>query len=170
MEQAEFKAFHAATSKPLRAYIYRICGDAHLADDLHQESYLRFLQKPPRDTGESQMQSYLYTIATRLNLDRWKRVKIHEKWRLGVTQKQNGKLEKPDEKLDLQTDMARVFSELKQQERALLWLAYVEEQPHRNIAEILSLKEKSVRVVLFRARKKLAKILNRKGIDVEVLS
>ena len=71
-------------------------------------------------------------------------------------------------KLDLQTDMARVFSELKQQERALLWLAYIEEQPHRNIAEILSLNEKSVRVVLFRARKKLAKILSRKGIDIEV--
>lgn len=170
MEQAEFKAFYARTSKPLWAYIYRICGDGHLTDDLHQESYLRFLQKPPRDTGESRIRSYLYTIATRLNIDRWKRVKVHEKWRLNFAEKKNGKFENLDETVGLQTDMAGVFSELKPQERALLWLAYVEEHSHRSIGEILGLKEKGVRVALFRARKKLAKILSKKGIDAEVLT
>ncbi len=170
MDQTNFKAFYARTSKPLWAYIYRICGDAHLAEDLLQESYLRFLQKPPRDSGESQTRSYLYTIATRLNHDRWKRVKVHEKWRLNFAEKKNGKLENLDETVGLQTDMAGVFSELKPQERALLWLAYVEEHSHRSIAEILGLKEKSVRVALFRARKKLAKILSKKGIDAEVLA
>lgn len=170
MDQTNFKAFYARTSKPLWAYIYRICGDAHLAEDLLQESYLRFLQKPPRDTGESQTRSYLYTIATRLNHDRWKRVKVHEKWRLKFAEKKNGKLENLDEAVGLQTDMAGVFSELKPQERALLWLAYVEEHSHRNIGEILGLKEKGVRVALFRARKKLAKILSKKGIDAEVLA
>jgi len=169
MDQTEFKAFYTRTSKPLWAYIYRICGDGDLADDLHQESYLRFLQKPPRNTGESQMRSYLYTIATRLNLDRWKRVKVHEKW-LDLAEKKNGKLENLDVTVGLQTDMAGMFSELKPQERALLWLAYVEEHSHRSIGEILGLKEKGVRVALFRARKKLAKILSKKGIDAEVLA
>jgi len=169
MDQAKFKAFYIGTSKPLWAYIYRICGNAHLAEDLLQESYLRFLQKPPRNTGESQMRSYLYTIATRLNHDRWKRVKVHEKW-LDFAGKKNGKLENLDETVGLQTDMAGVFSELKPQERALLWLAYVEEQPHRSIGEILGLKEKGVRVALFRARRKLTRILSKKGIDAEVLA
>ncbi len=170
MEQTEFKAFYTRTSKPLWAYIYRICGDADLVGDLHQESYLRFLQKPPRDSGESQMRSYLYTIATRLNLDRWRRVKVHEKWQLGVAEKKNGKFEDPGEAVGLQADMAGVFSELKPKERALLWLAYVEEQPHRSIGEILGLKEKGVRVALFRARRKLTKILSKKGITTEVLA
>jgi len=170
MDQTKFKAFYARTSKPLWAYIYRICGDAHLAEDLLQESYLRFLQKPPRDTGESQTRSYLYTIATRLNHDRWKRVKVHEKWRLKFSEKKNSKLENLDEAVGLQTDMAGVFSELKPQERALLWLAYVEEHSHRSIGEILGLMEKSVRLALFRARKKLAEILSKKGIDAEVLA
>ena len=170
MDQTNFKAFYTRTSKPLWAYIYRICGDAHLAEDLLQESYLRFLQKPPRDTGESQTRSYLYTIATRLNYDRWKRIKIHEKWRLRFAEKKNGRLENLDETVGLQTDMAGVFRELKPQERALLWLAYVDEHSHRSIGEILGLKEKSVRVALFRVRKKLAKILSKKGIDAEVLA
>ena len=115
------------------------------------------------------MEAYLYTIATRLNIDRWKRSKVHEKWRLSFTPNGHDS-ENLDERINLQTDMAAVFEEMKPQERALLWLAYVEEQSHRAIAAILGLKEKSVRVALFRARKKFAKILKRKGLTAEVLS
>ena len=46
----------------------------------------------------------------------------------------------------------------------MLWLAYVEGFSHNEVAEALSLSEKSVRVLLFRARKKLAGILTKKGI------
>ena len=54
----------------------------------------------------------------------------------------------------------RVFDQLKTQEQTLLWLAYVEGFDHREIAVALDLKEKSVRVLLFRARKKLAGMLS----------
>ena len=44
-------------------------------------------------------------------------------------------------------------------DRALLWLAHVEGYDHREIARVLGLQESSVRVILFRARKKLEKEL-----------
>ena len=59
--------------------------------------------------------------------------------------------------------MSRIFEQLKPQEQSLLWLAYVEGFDHREIALALQLTEKSVRVLLFRARKKLAGILTEKG-------
>lgn len=168
MDQAAFKAFYHKTSKPLWAYIYRISGDADSANDIVQEAYLRFLQKPAESTNEQQMKAYLYAIATHLNLDRWKHTKVKEKWLPHFFHHRNGEGEHIEERISLQTDMAKIFQDLNPQGRALLWLAYVEEQPHRSIAEILGLQEKSVRVLLFRARNKLAAILKKRDIGTEV--
>jgi RNA polymerase sigma-70 factor (ECF subfamily) len=45
-----------------------------------------------------------------------------------------------------------------------LWLAYFEGFDHGEIAAALGLREKSVRVLLFRARRKLALILKRRNL------
>jgi RNA polymerase sigma-70 factor, ECF subfamily len=58
----------------------------------------------------------------------------------------------------------RFFRRLKSQEQLLLWLAYVEGFDHREIAAALGLREKSVRVLLFRARKKLGRTLESAGL------
>ncbi len=168
MDQTAFKAFYHKTSKPLWAYSYRISGDADTANDIVQEAYLRFLQKPGESTNEQQMKAYLYAIATRLNLDRWKHTKVKEKWLPHFFHHRHGEVEHIEERIGLRADMGKIFQELNPPERALLWLAYVEEQPHRSIAEILGLKEKSVRVMLFRARNKLAVMLKKRGIGTEV--
>jgi RNA polymerase sigma-70 factor (ECF subfamily) len=55
------------------------------------------------------------------------------------------------------------------QERALLWLAYVEGHQHTEIAEMLGLKSLSVRVLLFRARRKLVNLLEAKNLEVNKL-
>jgi RNA polymerase sigma-70 factor (ECF subfamily) len=56
-----------------------------------------------------------------------------------------------------------LFAQLKTQEQSLLWLAYVEGFNHREIASALQLREKSIRVLLFRARKRLAFMLRKHG-------
>jgi len=55
--------------------------------------------------------------------------------------------------------MARVFEQLRPQQRQLMWLAYVEGAEHREIAAALGLRQGSVRVLLHRARRKLAALL-----------
>jgi RNA polymerase sigma-70 factor (ECF subfamily) len=55
--------------------------------------------------------------------------------------------------------MQRALGELAPRERALVWLAYVEGASHAEIAAALGLSALSVRVLLFRARGKLARIL-----------
>lgn len=60
--------------------------------------------------------------------------------------------------------MARTFEELSQRERALLWLAYVEGESHEEIATSLGLRRRSIKVLLFRARRRLRDLLKAKGL------
>ena len=48
---------------------------------------------------------------------------------------------------------------LRPRERALLWLAYAQGHAHTEIADTLGVKTGSVKLLLFRARRKLAGIL-----------
>jgi RNA polymerase sigma-70 factor (ECF subfamily) len=56
-------------------------------------------------------------------------------------------------------DVGRLFRRLRPLDRQLLWLAHVEGEDHRSIAAALGLRERSIRVLLSRARHKLAALL-----------
>ena len=60
-------------------------------------------------------------------------------------------------------DLRKLFLLLKPRERKLLWLAFVEEYSHREIADILSVGEKSIKVMLHRTKTKFAALLEEKG-------
>src|SRR5581483_65402 len=158
MDEARFEAFYRAHAGSLWSYIYRLTGNRDVADDLLQKSFFRFLRANPPAANEDHQRRYLYRTATNLAFDHFRE-----------TKKERGR-EIADagirvhESVDLRHDMMRVFAELKPQERVLLWLAHVEESDHQEIAETLGLKTKSIKVLLFRARKKLGEILKKKGL------
>src|SRR5580700_4039473 len=165
MDAAAFQVFYAKTAPGLRGYIRRASGNEALADDILQESYLRFLRADLfqfkdaqfRDArfndvtrSDAPLKAYLYKIASSLLVDHWRRLKRERRWSLW-----NFLGGEPVTHPKSESDSMRFFRQLKPQEQLLLWLAYVEGFEHREIAAALRLKEKSVRVVLFRARKKL---------------
>ena len=155
MDEQIFEEIYEKTARPLWAYIARISGSATAADDILQETYLRFLNSPPKENDMTQAKSYLYTIATNLAYDRFRRIKRESDVEVFLSMAS----EMMPNNFEEETGMMQVFSQLKQQERALLWLAYVEGYEHREIAGILKLNSMSVRVLLFRARRKLAQLL-----------
>jgi RNA polymerase sigma-70 factor (ECF subfamily) len=56
---------------------------------------------------------------------------------------------------------------MRPRDRQLLWLAYAEGYTHREIAEVTGLASASIRLLLFRARRKVARLLreqNSKGV------
>lgn len=158
MDEAAFERFHAQTSPALWAYLRRILGDAALADDALQESYLRFLRHPPqanRDPREHR--GYLFQIATNLARDGWRTRERERSLLERFLSLWPARSEGSGRALSL--DMGSALQRLPQRDRALLWLAHVEGYDHREIAGVLNLKEASVRVLLFRARRKLEKEL-----------
>lgn len=66
--------------------------------------------------------------------------------------------------------MARVLVQLSHRDQQLLWLAYVEGFSHREIGTLIDVNEKSVRVLLLRARERMAKVLADHGVGREVIS
>lgn len=166
--QTEFEAFYRETARPLSLYLARISGDSALAEDLLQEAYLRFCRaRVPASRAE--WRAYLYRIGTNLAADWWRH---SGKWDAKSVPEAAAPAGGRDGESDAirRRELDRAFVLLTPRERALLWLAYVEGSPHREIAKALGLSRASVKVLLFRARHRLAAALERRGIGPEVLS
>jgi RNA polymerase sigma-70 factor (ECF subfamily) len=161
MEEAAFAPFYRATYPALRAYVARGVGDPETADDLTQEAFVRLLQARTERFEPAQLKAYLYRIATNLMNDHWRRSRreIHD----------DRNAEEPAAPSpadpDLGMDVESALQALAPRQRALLWLAYVEGYGHREISAIMGVGERSVRVMLFRARNRMAGSLRRAGFD-----
>ena len=161
MDDAKFEAFYRKTAGKIWSYIYRMTGDPATADDLLQKTFFKFLRSNPAIADEDHLRRYVYKTATNLAFDHFREVKRDRVIAAA-------EMPPPDDyradRGELRHDMMRVFGELKPQERALLWLAHVEGSSHEEIGEALGVKEKSVKVMLFRARKRLGALLSKKGL------
>ena len=161
LDDAAFRVFYQQHARAVWSYLYRVTGNAAQADDVMQEAFCRFLTAPVAGLGEGEKRAYVFRIASNLAIDHWRRGRREAP--------QGAETPEPSGPGGQQTprdmDVARTMKELKPRERALLWLAYVEESGHDEIAASLGLAPKSVRVLLFRARRKLASLLRQRGIS-----
>jgi RNA polymerase sigma-70 factor (ECF subfamily) len=164
MENEAFAAFYSRSARPLWAYLARSSSDPALADDLMQESYVRFLCAAGAPSlaadGEAAARLYLFRIATNLLRDHWRRPRA-----VSVE-------EIPEEFFSSRGDAARndsrillepALRQMKPRERQLLWLAHAEGYSHREIAKVMGVHAASVRLMLFRARRKIAALLRAPG-------
>lgn len=161
MDEARFEKLYAETARGLWAYVCRIAGSTTLADDIAQESFMRILRAPLGATDEPATKAYLYRIATNLVNDHFRATKRESWWRMSASAPVGA--EAASDPCNV-SDLSRVFDKLKTQERALLWLAYIEGYEHKEIAEVLGLSAASVRVLLSRARGKLAGLCEEQGL------
>lgn len=161
LDEAAFAELYRRVARPLWGYLRRVTGSPALADDLLQEAFTRLLSDadPPRE--EAARRAWLYRTASRLAIDagrRGAREAPAEDDAVAQVPAATAAARDPI----LAREMGRSFGQLDPRERALLWLAYVEESSHRDIAGAMGVKEGSVRVLLFRARRKLAAIWTRR--------
>lgn len=162
-DDERFAAFYQRNARPLWAYLAGVLGNSALADDLLQESFLRFLCTVRWQDGEVACRSYLYRIATNQMRDHWRRPtaasieEVHES-DLPIM---SCDIEK---QIDFHFMLRPVFAQMRPRERELLWLAYAEEATHREIAQITGLGTASIRLLLFRARRKMAHLLRQQKL------
>lgn len=162
MDEAKFEAFYRKTAGSVWSYIHRMTGNASTADDLLQKTFYRFLRAQPQIEGEDHLRHYVFKTATNVVFDHFRETKRAREYAAGPAPAAAAAGSS-----DLRHDMMRIFGELKPRERALLWLAHVEGCSHDEIADALGVKPGSVRVILFRARKRLADLLTRSGLAPE---
>jgi RNA polymerase sigma-70 factor, ECF subfamily len=159
MDEDAFRVFYDRTARPVWAYLSRLTGDPRLADDLLQETYYRFLRARGTPSDEAHRRNYLFRIATNLVHDARRRPRVD-----AVPMPEH--LDHPDPRhadhaggAEARVDLSRAMARLKPRERALLWLAYAQGSSHKEIAETLGLKTPSIKLLLFRARRRLAALL-----------
>ena len=162
VDEITFQVLYERMASPLRSYLRMLCRDSALADDLLQETFLRFLRAKVPGLEDHQVKTYLYKTATSVANDHWR-----------SAQRERRKTEAwlPEREVpgtpELSRDMERLFKTLDSRQQSLLWLAYVEGFSHSEIAALLGLKEQSVKVVLLRARRQLAEMLKAEGLGGE---
>jgi RNA polymerase sigma-70 factor (ECF subfamily) len=103
---------------------------------------------------------YLFRIATNLLRDHWRRP-------------QSSSIEEMPEELfsaksgagqtESQAILGPAMAQMRPRDRQLLWLAYAEGYSHHEIAEVTGLASASIRLLLFRARRKIARLLRERG-------
>lgn len=161
MNDEAFACFYQLTARGVWNYLVHVSGDPALADDLLQESYLRFFCAARLSDGEAACRRFLFRIATNLLRDHWRRrapASLEE-----VPEGAFGSDQGPDiAQIDSQKILARAFHRMHTWERQLLWLAYAEGATHAEIAEITGLRTAGIRTLLYRARRKLARLLRQR--------
>jgi len=177
MDEESFRGFYERTARPLWAYLSRASGDPSLADDLLQDTYYRFLRAALPETTEAHRKNYLFRIATNLLRDHWRRHKPTEPLESPESGSESGSesergrvfeaaewaTDRAVDRIQQRSDLGRALNVLKPREREMLWMAYVEGFSHKEIAEAVGLKAGSIRLLLFRARHKLAGLLEAGG-------
>lgn len=148
--------------------IYRYCyfklHDRRTAEDITQETFLRYLQKYDHMTADQTLK-YLYTIAGNLCIDEYRRHAAKPQDAMREDTVSEAVLGKDFEEDRILTALIvrAVLSELTQEEQELLLLRYVNEVPVAAIGRMFGISRFAVHRRLAAAQKKFRGILEKTG-------
>ncbi len=122
----------------LFAFLMRMTGDAHVAEDLMQETFVRALRASARYRPEAGLRTWLFSIASNLVRDRWRREILRRAvpWDDTVAPPDPA----PDEAVLRQAGNRQVrlaLLKLPPEQRAALVLRYFHDLSYQEIAAVL---------------------------------
>lgn len=154
----------------------KVIGNREDAEDAAQEVFVKCFKALGKYNGQAQFSTWLYRIAYNHALDTVRK----RKSRVPVSALTEHLSNRGDannlagEELDnkmLQTLLREAIDRLPPDERIIVILYYYDEQPLREIADIVGIKENHVKIKLHRIRSKLSGLLQSKmGIISTIIS
>lgn len=149
------------------SFLYRYVADFRTAEDLAQEAFLRVFRKLGEYNSTAKFSTWLYTIASNLAKDEFKRRVRHPAgsldWQSGagadttrnVPQAMEAEDPPPDasmEQDEMRANVVRALRDLKEEDREILLLKDVQGVAYEEIARILRLPMGTVKSRISRAR------------------
>ncbi|MEE8524237.1 MAG: RNA polymerase sigma factor [Thermoanaerobaculia bacterium] len=158
-EVGAFEELHRLHAGRVYALCLRMTGDAHEAEELAQEAFVRVWEKLPTFGGRSAFSSWLHRLTVNVVLGRWRSrgrrrervVAIHDAGTMSDPVHQP----RPRDTVDLE----RAIAGLPKGARTVFVLHDVEGYRHREIAELTGLSEGTSKAQLHRARLLLREVL-----------
>ena len=129
-------------------YVYFKVHDRHLAEDITQETFLRYLNRG----GELR---YLYTIARNLCIDEYRKTA----WEPITERLENSLGDDPAESVLTVLSVNEALAELQEQDRELLLLRYVNEESVGTISRICQCSRFAVYRRIKKAKEELERLL-----------
>ena len=166
----DFDDIYRSLFPTLYRVAYRICLDQGVAEDVCQEAFMRYLRRPAPLPDLDQTKYWLLRVVRNLSLNVEKRRKRELRANRDVTRAPPGTREETtdDEVLRSETQAAvqDALGKLPVNLRTPLVMREYGGLSYREIAGVLHLTESNVKVRVFRARQRLAKILDPSGLHV----
>src|SRR5215472_17124670 len=126
MDEEAFRGLYERTARGLWVYLARVTGDSQMADDLHQETFYRFLRAAATHDSETHRRNSLYRIATNLARDARRRSLVRAPFSMSCADIERVPSSEHGGTAERRADFSRAMSHIKPRERAMLWLAYAE--------------------------------------------
>ena len=160
MAKKDFRALINNYSAQVLNTAMRILGDTHKAQDVHQEVFLEIWRRWHKYDGRTNWKAYLYRTTVRKAIRFAKRSRTDRP--LGQLEYADTK-EKPDVPLvttELQQKLAECLARFPKRQAEVFVLSRMEGLKAEKIAELLGCSQKTVRVHLHRAMRRLARELS----------
>ncbi len=157
-DAAAFDCVYVAEKAGIYGFLLRLSRDRHVAADLFQNVWLKLAKGAAQLRPDSNVRAWLYTIARREYLS-YRRAQAFDTSRIlafGLTQPDTSPLDTGDaEVLAIEAALARSSDA----DREVLLLSATDTGDPAAVAEILGISAAALRQRLFRARRRLAELL-----------
>jgi RNA polymerase sigma-70 factor (ECF subfamily) len=154
----------AALVREHQRFVYNLAlrslGDAHEAEDVAQEAFVRAWQALPKFRGDARFQTWLYRIVINLCFNRMPRLRrelgaLNEEQALEVPSESFADPEAGMMQAERREFLQRQIEALPESYRLLVTLRFQQELSYEEIASIVNLPLGTVKVGIFRARQRL---------------
>lgn len=138
-------------------FAFRYCRDYYLAEDLAQEAFARIFLHREKFLLTGSFRAYFFRILRNICIDYHRRhSKIKEQQLVeGII---GGEAENRDRQEEHLTLLKLLFQSLNEKYKTVLYLYEFERLTYQEIAKVMKIGQGQVRMLLYRARKKLKKI------------
>lgn len=166
MEKELLEKIYNMYQKEIYLYLYSLCKNTALAEDLTQETFLKALLS--LENHHTNMRAWLYMVARNLYYNYWKK----EKNRVSLDAAENldggrgqAMLERmiADERRRL---LYQALGKLESKKREILQMQYFSRLSQKEIAAVLQMTPEHVRVLSYRAKRELKSYMEVQGYDI----
>lgn len=163
MERELLRELYLRYGEELYRYLYLLCGDRMLAEDIRQEAFCKALIALPE--GHPNMRAWFYKVCRNMlfsEMGRRKREMVSEEQPVVS-------LDDPAEQAELHVDAETVRSallRLERRKREVLELTYFQHFTLREAAAVMGITHENARVLSSRGKKELRNILEVEGYDI----
>lgn len=158
-----FREWYDRHSGPLFAYLFRLLGDVHLAEDVLSETMLAVWTDARRFRGDSSPRTWLYAIGRNKATDR---LRQRIAWPLEVLDGQ--RTDAGTDEVDTRVAVQQALERLPADQREVVELAFFHGFAYEEIARIMRCPLNTVKTRMFLAKQKLRAHLREPGRRAEV--